>query len=115
MTAKVTISDKKLFLSMLKDAEKAANNDTKLVKLTYSEGNLHLESCDINLGTEYTGTIQATYSGTEVFKIGFSTRFLSECIKSMPDSEVVIQMSEPTKAALLGNDANVLLMPTIIH
>ena len=114
MTAKVTISDKKLFLSMLKNAEKAANKDAKLVKLTYSEGSLHLESSDIDFGAEYTGTIQATYSGTEAFKIGFNSKFLYDCINSMPDNEVIIQMYAPDRPTLLGNNANVLLMPVMI-
>jgi hypothetical protein len=114
MTAKVTISDKKLFLSMIKNAEKAANKTSKVVKLTYSDGCLHVESNDIDFGTEYTGTIQATYSGTDAFQIGFNSKFLYECINSMPDNEVIIQMSAPNRPALLGNDANVLLMPVII-
>ena len=115
MTAQVTISDRKLFLSMLKNAEKAANKENKIVKLTYNEGCLHLESSDIKFGTEYTGTIQATYSGTESFQIGFNSKFLYECINSMPENEVIIQMSAPIRAALIGNDANVLLMPVKIE
>jgi hypothetical protein len=115
MTAKVTISDKKLFLSMIKNAEKAANKSTKLVNLTYSDGCLHVESSDIDFGTEYSGTIQATYSGTESFQIGFNSKFLYECINSMPENEVIIQMSAPGRPALLGSDANVLLMPVTIN
>lgn len=99
---------------MLKNAEKAANKDAKLVKLTYSEGSLHLESSDIDFGAEYTGTIQATYSGTEAFKIGFNSKFLYDCINSMPDNEVIIQMYAPDRPTLLGSDANVLLMPVMI-
>ena len=114
MTAKVTISNKKLFLSMLKNAEKAANKTSKLVKLTYSDGNLHLESCDLNFQTEYSGTIQATHSGTESFQIRFNSKLLSECINSMPENEVIIQMSAPNRTTLLGNDANILLMPVMI-
>ena len=114
MTAKVTISDKKLFLSMLKNAEKAANKSSKIVRLKYSDGCLHVESNDIDFGTEYSGTIQATYSGTESFQIGFNSKFLYECINSIPDNEVIIQMSAPDRPALLGSDANVLLMPVMI-
>lgn len=114
MTAKVTISDKKLLLSMLKNAEKAANKTSKIVKLTYSDGYLHIESHDIDFGTEYTGTIQATYSGTESFQIGFNSKFLYECINSMPENEVIIQMYSPDRPTLLGKDANVLLMPVMI-
>jgi DNA polymerase-3 subunit beta len=92
-----------------------AQEDSSAVSLTLGAEGLQLRSTDPERG-QASEEIDAKYEGSDL-KIGFNPRYLMEGVEGVQGDEVLIEMSEPTRAATVsggeGDPYRYLIMPII--
>lgn len=94
---------------------------TNLVRLDISNNALSVSAQDIDFSTSAEESIGITYDGTPM-EIGFKSTFLTEILANIPAGEIEIQLSEPSRAALIvpvqksyGYEHTSLLMPLMLN
>ncbi|MCL1943862.1 MAG: DNA polymerase III subunit beta [Candidatus Azobacteroides sp.] len=116
---KITI-DRMSFMTALKRVSVFANQGTCLVKLQIIENNIMLTAQDIDFSTSAEETVPCQYDG-EGLIIGFKADFFIDLLYNLPASDIVIELSDPSRAGIiypLENEENedllMLLMPMML-
>lgn len=99
-----------------------ASQSSNLVGLKISGGTLEISAQDIDYSLAGTEVINCTYTGDEM-EIGFKSNFLAEILNNISTSEVVIELSDPTRAGIIlpkdnenaDEEVLMLLMPMMIN
>lgn len=113
--------DRVSFLNALKRVSVFSNPASSLVKLQLSEDKIVVSAQDIDFMTSAEETILCQYNGI-VMNIGFKAVFLIDILNNIPSSEVVLELSDPSRAGIifpLENEENEdmlsLLMPMMLN
>ncbi|MET4106015.1 DNA polymerase III subunit beta [Hymenobacter sp. UYP22] len=114
--------DKQQLMGCIRRVLAYAAEKTQQVGLRLQDtGTLRLWSESIEVGTEATEEMEASYDG-EDFEMGFNGKYLLESLQVMPDGLVDFQISTPNRAAILVPSApepeqpqqSMLLMPVLL-
>lgn len=115
------IVDRITFLNAVKRVALFSNQGTGLIKLAIESEQLRISSQDIDFSTSAEETIACNYTGTPMY-IGFKSPFLREILEYIDANEVVLELSDPSRAGLflpLQNEENedllMLLMPMLLN
>ena len=108
------------FLNSIKQSSIYGNKTTNQVnvKITGSELTIHAE--DIDLSNEAVERLGCDYTGQDM-EIGFNARLLIEMLQNLSTSDIIIELSSPSRAGIILPSENVenenllmLLMPMMI-
>lgn len=113
---KFTISKSSLS-AIIKRVSVFANEKSNLVKFDISNNALLVSAQDIDYSTSAEESTEISYDGTPM-QIGFKSAFLIDQLDNIQSDEVELQLSDPSRAALIvpisggsGWDSTYLLMP----
>ena len=118
---KVTI-DRLAMYNTLKRVSVFSNQASNLVKLAFKGNLLDVSAQDIDFSISANERISCQYDGEDM-EIGFKSTFLIEILANLTSDEVILELSDPTRAGILlpsesGNDNEdtlMLLMPMMIN
>lgn len=118
---KMTI-DRLAFYNTLKRVSVFSNQASNLVKLSFTGNQLNISAQDIDFSISANERLSCQYEGEDM-EIGFKSTFLIEILANLASTDVVLEMSDPTRAGILlpseaGNeneDTLMLLMPMMIN
>jgi DNA polymerase-3 subunit beta len=115
------IVDRATLLNALKRVSVFSNQASNLVKLDIHDNLIHISAQDIDFSISAEETITCQFEG-EPIKIGFKSSFLVEILGNIDVAEVVMELSDASRAGLVlpfENDANedilMLLMPMLLN
>lgn len=113
--------DRQQFLSSIKRVSIFANKTTHQIKLKLAGSELSLSAEDIDFSNEAKERLTCNYEGEDL-EIGFNSRFLMEMLNNIDSAEVLLKMSEPSRAGLLipadldeNEDILMLVMPVMLN
>jgi DNA polymerase-3 subunit beta len=118
---KLTI-DRLSFYNTLKRVSVFSNQASNLVKLALSGNQINISAQDIDFSISATERLSCQYEGEDL-EIGFKSTFLIEILANLSSSDVILEMSDPTRAGILlpgdseneNEDTLMLLMPMMIN
>jgi DNA polymerase-3 subunit beta len=118
---KLTI-DRVAFYNSLKRVAVYSNQASNLVKLQLTGNQLTVSAQDLDFSISAYERLQCQYEGEEM-EIGFKATFLTEILSNLSSTEVLLELSNPTRAGLLlpaekdneDEDTLMLLMPMMIN
>ena len=118
---KMTI-DRIEFYNALRRVSVFSNQASNLVKLALTGNQLTISAQDIDFSISATERLNCQYEGDDM-EIGFKSTFLIEILANLATSDVVVEMSDPTRAGILlpatsddeNEDTLMLLMPMMIN
>ena len=115
------IIDRVSLLNALKRVSVFSNQASNLVKLDFSNNMIHISAQDIDFSISAEETISCQFEGDPI-KIGFKSAFLIEILSNVSASDVVLELTDPSRAGLilpLENESNeeilMLLMPMLLN
>jgi DNA polymerase-3 subunit beta len=115
------IIDRVSLLNALKRVSVFSNQASNLVKLDFSGNQIHISAQDIDFSISAEETIACQFEG-EPIKIGFKSSFLIEILSNISSSDVVMELTDPSRAGIIlpfENEANedilMLLMPMLLN
>jgi DNA polymerase-3 subunit beta len=115
------IIDRLSFLNTLKRVSVFSNQATNLVKLAFAENLIHVSAQDIDFSISAEESISCGFEG-EPIKIGFKSSFLIEILGNISASEIVLELSDSSRAGLIlplenenGEEILMLLMPMTLN
>lgn len=116
------VVDRVEFLSSLKRVAIFSNQASNLVGLAISGNQLRISAQDIDYAIAGNETISCQYDGDEM-EIGFKSNFLIEILNNISTTEVVLELSDPTRAGIVvpkdndneNEEVLMLLMPMMIN
>jgi DNA polymerase-3 subunit beta len=99
-----------------------SNQASNLIKLQLSGNQLTVSAQDIDFSISAYERLNCQYDGDEM-EIGFKSSFFIEILSSLSSSDVVLELSDPSRAGLIlpvdkeieGEDILMLLMPMMIN
>ncbi len=117
---KLTV-DRNLFISSVKRLSPFANQSTHQVRLRISGQELLMNAEDIDYSNEGVERLACTYAGDDM-EIGFNSRFLLEMVNNLESTEILFQLSGPTRAGIIvpanhndpDEDILMLVMPVML-
>ncbi len=106
----------------LKRVSVFSNQASNLVKLKIESNQLTVSAQDIDFSISATERLNCNYDGDEM-EIGFKSVFLLEILSNLSSAEVIVELSDPTRAGILvpaekdfdDEDVLMLLMPMMIN
>ena len=117
---KVTL-DRLNFLNAVKRVSVFSNPSSNLVKMQLSEDKIIITAQDIDYLTAAEEVINCQYSGNAM-SIGFKAPFLIDILNNIPSTEVVLELSDPSRAGIIvpvENEENeemlTLIMPMMLN
>ena len=117
---KVTL-DRLNFLNAVKRVSVFSNPSSNLVKMQLSEDKILITAQDIDYLTAAEEMITCQYAGTAM-SIGFKADFLADILNNIPSTEVIIELSDPSRAGIIvpvENEVNeemlTLIMPMMLN
>ncbi len=118
---KMTI-DRIEFHNALRRVSVFSNQASNLVKLSLTGNQLTVSAQDIDFSISGTERLNCQYEGDDM-EIGFKSTFLIEILANLATPDVVVEMSDPTRAGILlpattendSEDTLMLLMPMMIN
>lgn len=115
---KLTI-DRETFLNSIKRVAVFSNKNTNTVKLSIKKGKMNIMAEDLDFSNEATEEVKCDYQGKDM-EIGFNSKFFQEILNSIDGEEVILELSEPTRAGIVvpkekGEDILMLLMPVMMN
>ncbi len=117
---KVTI-DRAILLSALKRVSVFSSQASSLIKLRLQENQLIISAQDIDFSTSAEEAISCSYNSTPM-SIGFKATFLIDILNNLSGQDVVIELSDPSRAGVLvpaeqeeNEDLLMLLMPMMLN
>lgn len=117
---KVTL-DRLSFVNAIKRVSVFSNPSSNLVKLQISEDKVVVTAQDIDYLTAAEEELTCQYSGNAM-SIGFKASFLADILSNIPSTEVVVELSDPSRAGTivpLENEENeemlTLIMPMMLN
>jgi len=116
------IIDRLAFYNTLKRVSVFANQASSLVKLSLTGNTLNISAQDIDFSISANERLSCQYEGEDM-EIGFKSTFLIEILSNLNSIDVVLEMSDPTRAGILlpgeaeneQEDTLMLLMPMMIN
>lgn len=110
------------FFNTLKRVSVFSNQASNLVKLQLNGNQLTISAQDIDFSISAVERLKCQYDGEDM-EIGFKSVFLIEILSNISSEEVIIELSDPTRAGLLlpavkeneDEDVLMLLMPMMIN
>lgn len=116
------IIDRLKFYNALKRVSVFSNQASNLIKLQLAGNQVTVSAQDIDFSISAYERIPCQYEGDE-FEIGFKSVFLIEILQNLQSSDVVIELSDPSRAGILlplekesdDEDVLMLLMPMMIN
>ena len=114
------IIDRQKFLNTLKRVSVFSNQASNLVKLHLTGNQLTISAQDIDFSISAYERLSCQYEGDEM-DIGFKSVFLIEILNNLQSSDVVMELSDPSRAGLFlplekdEQDVLMLLMPMMIN
>ena len=117
---KITI-DRVEFYNTLKRVSVFSNQASNLVKLQLTGNQVMVSAQDIDFSISAYERLNCQYDGAEM-QIGFKSLFLLEILSNLSSSEVIMELSDPTRAGIIlpaeadSDEENILmlLMPMMI-
>lgn len=114
--------DRLAFHNTLKRVSVFSNQASNLVKLALTGNKLNISAQDIDFSISGTEDLPCQYEGEDM-EIGFKSTFLVEILANLASDEVILEMSDPTRAGILlpassdneNEDTLMLLMPMMIN
>lgn len=99
-----------------------SNQASNLIKLELNESQLVVSAQDVDFSISAVERLSCQYEGDEM-EIGFKSTFMQEILSNLASSDVVLELSDPTRAGLLlpaeneheDEDVLMLLMPMMIN
>ena len=108
-------------LNALKRVSVFSNQASNLIKLDFNSNNINISAQDIDFSISAEETINCSFEG-EPIKIGFKSSFLIEILNNIASSEVVLEITDPSRAGLIlplqneeSEDLLMLLMPMLLN
>ena len=115
------IIDRVSLLNALKRVSVFSNQGSNLIKLDFTDNQIHISAQDIDFSISAEETISCQFEGDPI-KIGFKSAFLIEILNNINASDVVLELTDPSRAGLIlpfENEANeeilMLLMPMLLN
>jgi len=110
------------FLNSLKRVSVFSNQASNLIKMSLTDNVLTVSAQDIDFSISAYEKVNCRYEGDEM-DIGFKSSFLAEILTNMSGQEVVVEMSDPSRAGIIlpldklndNEDELMLLMPMMIN
>jgi len=110
------------FTNTLRRVSVFSNQASNLVKLKISANKMVISAQDIDYSISAVENLNCEYGGDDM-EIGFKSVFLIEILSNITSDEVVLELSDPTRAGLLipkekeieDEDLLMLLMPMMIN
>ncbi len=114
--------DRLSFYNTLKRVSVFSNQASNLVKLSLTGNQINISAQDIDFSISANERLSCQYEGEEM-EIGFKSTFLIEILANLSSDDVVVEMSDPTRAGILlpseteneNEDTLMLLMPMMIN
>jgi len=114
--------DRLSFYNTLKRVSVFSNQASNLVKLSLTGNQLNISAQDLDFSISANERISCQYEGEEM-EIGFKSTFLIEILANLASADVVLEMSDPTRAGIVlpvendneNEDTLMLLMPMMIN
>jgi DNA polymerase-3 subunit beta len=114
--------DRAEFYNTLKRVAVYSNQASNLVKLTLKGNQLTVSAQDIDFSISAYERLNCQYEGEDM-EIGFKSTFLLEILANLSANDVVVELSDPTRAGILlpattankDEDVLMLLMPMMIN
>lgn len=118
---KLTI-DRLEFYNTIKRVAVFSNQASNLIKLSLKGNQLTVSAQDIDFSVSGRETLNCQYEGNDM-EIGFKSSFLLEILSNLNASEVLMELSDPSRAGLLypaekeeeNEDVLMLLMPMMVE
>jgi len=118
---KLTI-DRTEFLNTLRRVSVYSNQASNLVKLQLTGNQITVSAQDLDFSISAYERLNCQYEGEEM-EIGFKSTFLLEILSNLSSNDVLMELSDPTRAGILlpaeveneGEDILMLLMPMMIN
>ncbi len=118
---KLTI-DRTEFLNTLRRVSVYSNQASNLVKLQLTGNQITVSAQDLDFSISAYERLNCQYEGEEI-EIGFKSTFLIEILSNLSSNDVLMELSDPTRAGILlpaeveneGEDILMLLMPMMIN
>jgi DNA polymerase-3 subunit beta len=116
------IIDRLKFYNALKRVSVFSNQASNLIKLQLTGNQVTVSAQDIDFSISAYERIPCQYEGDEL-EIGFKSIFLIEILQNLQSAEVVLELSDPSRAGILlplkkeneDEDVLMLLMPMMIN
>ena len=116
------IIDRVEFYNTLKRVSVFANPASNLTKLEITGNQLTVSAQDIDFSISAVEKINCQYQGDDM-EIGFKSLFLIEILANLNSTEVIVELSDPTRAGILlpfekeneDEDVLMLIMPMMIN
>ncbi len=116
------IIDRLKFYNALKRVSVFSNQASNLIKLQLTGNQVTVSAQDIDFSISAFERISCQYDGDEL-DIGFKSTFLIEILQNLQSSEVVFELSDPSRAGIIlplekesdDEDILMLLMPMMIN
>ena len=110
------------FYNSLKRVSVYSNQASNLVKLTLTGNQITISAQDIDFSISAYERLTCQYEGEDV-EIGFKSTFLIEILANLSSTDVILELSDPTRAGILlpadsgteDEDVLMLLMPMMIN
>ena len=109
------------FYNTIKRVAVFSNEASRLVKFDLTANQITVSAQDIDFSISAYERINCQYEGEEM-KIGFKSIFFQEILQNMSADDIIVEMSDPAKAAILiplqkeneNEDELMLIMPMMI-
>ncbi|MBP1675942.1 MAG: polymerase beta subunit [Bacteroidetes bacterium] len=115
------IIDRVSLLNALKRVSVFSNQASNLVKLDFNGNLIHISAQDIDFSISAEETINCQFEG-EAIKIGFKSSFLIEILGNINSSDVILELTDPSRAGIIlpfeneeNEDILMLLMPMLLN
>jgi DNA polymerase-3 subunit beta len=115
------IIDRVTLQNALKRVSVFSNQASNLVKLAFENNEIHISAQDIDFSISAEERINCQFEGDPI-KIGFKSSFLIEILGNINSSDIVMEMTDASRAGLIlpfENDKNeeilLLLMPMLLN
>jgi len=115
------IIDRVSLLNALKRVSVFSNQASNLVKLDFNSNQIHISAQDIDFSISAEETINCQFEGDPI-KIGFKSSFLIEILGNINSSDVIMELTDPSRAGLIlpfeneeNEDILMLLMPMLLN
>lgn len=115
------IVDRSSLLNALKRVSVFSNQASNLVKLHIADNKINISAQDIDFSISAEETINCQYADDSI-KIGFKSAFLIEILNNINASDVVLELTDPSRAGIIlpfeneeNEDILMLLMPMLLN
>lgn len=115
------VVDRVSLVNALRRVSLFTNQANNLIKLALDNNSLNISAQDIDFSISAEETLECQYAG-QMLTIGFKSQFLIEILNNISSMEVLIELSDPSRAGLIlpyeqNEDENLLmlLMPMLLN